>query len=478
MKRFVEGEDRDQGVLLPEFLDDYVSEENAVRVIDVFVDELDLGALGFAGVVPEATGRPAYHPGLLLKIYVYGYINQIASSRRLERESRRNVELMWLTGRLAPDFKTIADFRKDNGVAIRATCRQFIDLCRRLDLFSHAVAAIDGSKFKAVNARDKNFTRAKLKKRIDQVEASIEHYMAALETADRQEGELAQTRSVRLKDKIAALREQMAAFKAFEPVVQAATDQQVSLTDPDARSMATSGRGSGVVGYNVQAAVDAKHHLIVAHEVTNVGNDRAQLANMAGRAKAAMGADKLDVLADRGYFSGEEVLACEPLGVTPYVPKPLTSGSKAKGRFGKQDFVYLTDDDVYRCPAGEQLTRRFTTVEDGMTLHTYWTTRCGDCPLKPRCTTGKERRIKRWEHEAVIDAMQERLDRTPHAMRIRRATVEHPFGTLKAWMGATHFRTRTLDKVKTEMSLHVLAYNLKRMIAMLGPQSLIEAIRA
>ena len=274
MKRFVEGEDRDQGVLLPEFLDDYVSEENAVRVIDVFVDELDLGALGFAGVVPEATGRPAYHPGLLLKIYVYGYINQIASSRRLERESRRNVELMWLTGRLAPDFKTIADFRKDNGVAIRATCRQFIDLCRRLDLFSHAVAAIDGSKFKAVNARDKNFTRAKLKKRIDQVEASIGHYMAALETADRQEGELAQTRSVRLKDKIAALREQMAAFKAFEPVVQAATDQQVSLTDPDARSMATSGRGSGVVGYNVQAAVDAKHHLIVAHEVTNVGNDR------------------------------------------------------------------------------------------------------------------------------------------------------------------------------------------------------------
>ena len=242
--------------------------------------------------------------------------------------------------------------------------------------------------------------------------------------------------------------------------------------------MATSGRGSGIVGYNVQAAVDAKHHLIVAHEVTNVGNDRAQLANMAGRAKAAMGADKLDVLADRGYFSGEEVLACEPLGVTPYVPKPLTSGAKAKGRFGKQDFVYLTDDDVYRCPAGEQLTRRFTTVEDGMTLHTYWTTRCGDCPLKPRCTTGKERRIKRWEHEAVIDAMQERLDRTPHAMRIRRATVEHPFGTLKAWMGATHFRTRTLDKVKTEMSLHVLAYNLKRMIAMLGPQSLIEAIRA
>ena len=330
MKRFVEGEDRRQGVLLPEFLDDFVSEENAVRVIDVFVEELNLGALGFEGVVPEATGRPAYHPGVLLKIYVYGYINQIASSRRLEREAQRNVELMWLTGRLAPDFKTIADFRKDNGPAIRATCRRFIDLCRRLDLFSHAVAAIDGSKFKAVNARDKNFTKAKLKKRIDQVEASIEHYMAALETADRQESELAQAKSARLQEKIAALREQMAAFKALEPVVHAAPDQQVSLTDPDARSMATSGRGSGIVGYNVQAAVDAQHHLIVAHEVSNVGNDRAQLANMAGQAKAAMGADTLDVVADRGYFSGEEVLACEPLGITPYVPKPLTSGSKPR----------------------------------------------------------------------------------------------------------------------------------------------------
>jgi hypothetical protein len=242
--------------------------------------------------------------------------------------------------------------------------------------------------------------------------------------------------------------------------------------------MATSGRGSGIVGYNVQAAVDAQHHLIVAHEVTNVGNDRAQLANMAGQAKAAIGADTLDVLADRGYFSGEEVLACESLGVTPYVPKPLTSGSKAKGRFGKQDFNYVAEHDVYRCPAEETLTRRFTSVEDGMNLYVYWTTKCAGCSLKSRCTSGKERRIKRWEHEAVIDAMQQRLDQRPDAMRIRRATVEHTFGTLKAWMGATHFKTRTLDKVRTEMSLHVLAYNLKRLLAMLGPQSLIEAIRA
>jgi len=478
MKRFVEGEDRRQGTLLPEYLEDYVSEENPVRVIDVFVDELDLQALGFAGVVPEVTGRPSYHPALLLKIYVYGYINQIASTRKLEREAQRNVEMMWLTERLAPDFKTIADFRRDNGPAIRAACRQFIALCRRLELFTHAVAAIDGSKFKAVNARDRNFTKAKLKARMAQVEASIEHYMAALETADRQDGEIAQTKAVRLKDKIAALREQMKDFQALEAQVHAAPDQQISLTNPDARSMATSGRGSGVVGYNVQAAVDAKHHLIVAHEVTNVGHDRDQLANMGAQARAEMGVDSLDVLADRGYFSGEEVLACEPLGVTPYVPKPLTSGAKAHGRFGKQDFVYRPQDDTYRCPAGEALRRRFTSVEDGRDLHVYWTTSCPDCPLKARCTSGRPRRIKRWEHEAVIDAMQARLDQKPDAMRIRRATVEHTFGTLKAWMGATHFRTRTLKRVRTEMSLHVLAYNLKRMIAILGVQPLMAAMRA
>jgi transposase len=478
MKRFVEGVDRRQGVLLPEFLDDYVSEENLVRVIDAFVVALDLGALGFEGVVPEATGRPAYHPAVLLKMYVYGYINQIASSRRLEREAGRNVELMWLTGRLAPDFKTIADFRKDNGAAIRATCRQFIELCRGLELFTLAIAAIDGSKFKAVNARDRNFTRAKLKARIDQVEASITRYMTALETADRQEGELVQAKTVRLAEKIAQLREQMAQFKALEPVVEAAPDKQLSLSDPDARSMATSGRGSGVVGYNVQAAVDARHHLIVAHEVTNVGHDRGQLSTMAGEAKAAMGVEALDVVADRGYFDGEEVLACEALSVTPYVPKPLTSGAAANGRFGKQDFVYLRGDDVYRCPAGEPLSRRFTTVEDGKTMHVYATTKCDACPLRPRCTSGKERRIKRWEHEAAIDAMQQRLDRRPDAMRLRRAVVEHPFGTLKAWMGATHFKTRTLDKVRTEMSLHVLAYNLKRVIAILGAAPLMAAIAA
>jgi transposase len=478
MKRFVEGEDRRQGVLLPECLDDFVAEENEVRVIEAFVGELDLAALGFEGMTPAATGRPSYHPSMLLKLYVYGYINHIASSRRLEREAGRNVELMWLTERLTPDFKTIADFRKDNGPAIRATCRRFVEMCRQLNLFTHAVAAIDGSKFKAVNARDKNFTRAKLQKRMEQVEASIERYLSALETADRQEGELAEAKSARLKDKIASLQEQMRKFKALEAAVEAAPDKQISLTDPDARSMATSGKGTGVVGYNVQTAVDTQHHLIVAHEVTNIGNDRGQLSTMAKEAQAAMGASDLTAIADRGYFKGEEILACEAAGVTPLVPKPLTSGAKADGRFGKPDFIYNPQEDAYRCPAGEKLTWRYSNVEEGLKLHCYWTTKCAACPLKSKCTLARERRVKRWEHEAVLDAMQERLDRAPQSMRIRRQTAEHPFGTIKAWMGATHFLTRTLEKVRTEMSLHVLAYNLKRMIAILGAQPLIQAVRA
>ena len=478
VKRFIDGQDRGQLILLPESLDDYVGEDNSVRVVEAFIDELDLAALGFAGVVPEATGRPSYHPATLLKIYLYGYLNRIASSRRLEREAQRNMELMWLTDRLMPDFKTIADFRRDNGTAIRATCRQFVLLCRKLDLFSDAVDGIDGSKFKAVNNRDKNYTPYKLQRRIEQIEASIARYLSAMEAADRQESEIAQAKSVRLKEKIAALREQMRQFRAMEEVVRAAPDGQVSLTDPDARSMATSGKGTGIVGYNVQAAVDAPHHLIIAHEVTNVGNDRAQLSKMAQQARDASGQDALTVIADRGYFKGEEILACEQAGATPLVPKPLTSGAKAEGRFGKQDFVYIPEDDVYRCPAGELLTWRFDRVEDGQLLRHYWTTACQGCAIKAQCTTGKQRRIKRWEHESVIDAMQQRLDQAPDAMRIRRQTVEHPFGTIKAWMGATHFLTRGLKRVSTEMSLHVLAYNLKRMISSLGVRPLLEVIRA
>lgn len=478
MSRFIEGEDRRQQSLLPSCIDDYVSEDNPVRVVEAYVEELDLAALGFGRSSPAATGRPAYHPATLLKIYLYGYLNRIQSSRRLEREAQRNLELMWLTGRLAPDFKTIADFRRDNGPAIRSTCAEFIVLCRRLGLFSQAVAAIDGSKFKAVNARDRNYTPGKLQRRIEQIEASVERYLAALDAADLQEGSVAQDKAVRLAEKVAAMRAKVRELRALKARVEAAPDGQVSLTDPDARAMATNMRGASVVGYNVQTAVETEHHLIVAHAVTNVVVDRALLAPMAAEAKAAMGHDAIDVLADRGYFSSEQIRACDAIGVTPYVPKPLTSGARAVGRYAKEDFVYLPDEDAYRCPAGEVLQSRFSSILQGRTMVTYFSTRCGGCALKSRCTPAKERRVRRWEHEAVIDAMLARLNHTPEAMTVRRSTVEHPFATIKAWMGATHFLTKGLERVRTEMSLHVLAYNLKRVINLLGTQPLVAAIRS
>jgi len=479
MRRFVAGVDRGQGTLFPERLEDWIGEANAVRVIDVFVEELDLAGLGFSGVDPEATGRPSYHPSVLLKLYIYGYLNRVQSSRRLEREAGRNVEVMWLTGCLAPDHKTIADFRKDNGRAIRQVCSRFVVLCRRMGLLAQASVAIDGSKFKAVNNRDRNFTRAKMARRMAQIEESVGRYLQQLDSADRQgPSEVLETKTTRLKEKIAKLKEEMQRLHALEVRMLATPDQQISLTDPDARSMATSGRGTGVVGYNVQTAVDTKHHLIVTHEVTNVGTDRSQLARVAKEAKATLETQSLDVVADRGYFSGEEILACAEAGITVTLPKPMTSNSKAEGRFGKQDFRYLAEEDVYVCPAGERLTYRFTNEENGLVLRRYWTNACQNCAIKHDCTTGKQRRITRWEHEHVLEAVQRRLDQHPEKMRQRRETVEHPFGTLKARMGATHFLMKTLPRVAAEMALHVLAYNLTRVMNILGIQPLLAAMRA
>lgn len=476
MGRFIEGCDRHQRLLLSDCVDDYVSAENPVRVIDVFVDELDLAALGFEGAA--ATGRPGYHPATLLKLYLYGYMNQVQSSRRLEREAGRNVELMWLTGKLAPDFKTIADFRRDNGEAVRGACKQFVVLCRQVGLIAGGMVAVDGSRFKAVNTRDKNYTPAAIRLRLAQVEASIERYLDKLDTADRQEADVAEMRTARLNERIEALRRQMRELQSMAREVETAPDRQISLTDPDARAMATNGKGTGLVGYNVQAAVDADSHIVVAHEVTNLGHDRTQLANMGRQAKDATRAEHLTVLADRGYFSGAEVLACEEAGVIPICPKPLTSGAKAEGRFGKPDFLYDEPSDIYRCPAGEQLIKRSTSIENGLVLNRYWASTCRSCALKPDCTPGNERRVTRWEHEQVVEAMQDRLDRMPDAMRIRRRTIEHVFGTIKDWMGRSHFKTRRLGKVSTEMSLHVLAYNMKRAIALLGPTKLIAAMQA
>jgi len=478
MKRFVEGEPRDQAVLFPEHLDDWIAEDNPVRAIDAFVEELQLKDLGFESAEPSDTGRPAYHPGTLLKIYLYGYLNRVQSSRRLEREAQRNVELMWLTGRLAPDFKTIADFRRDNGSGIRRVCAQFVQLCREVGLFTQALVAIDGSRFKAVNNRDKNFTPHKLKARQQQLEQSIARYLADLDRADRDPAAIPEERAEHLKQKLATVKSEAKRLQAIERQVAAAPDRQVSLTDPDARSMATSGRGTGIVGYNVQTAIDTKHHLIVAHDIINEGNDRAQLAAMAGQAQAATGKTKLRVLADRGYFSGQQIRSCEQSGVVPYVPKPLTSNAIGEGRFDKRDFRYDKRRNEFRCPAGERAIWRFSTVENGLTIHKYWASACPRCPMRSACTPSDYRRIARWEHEDVLDRMQRRLDRMPMAGRIRRQTAEHVFGTLKSWMGATHFLMKTLPKVKTELSLHVLAYNLKRMIQILGVQPLIAAIRA
>ncbi|WP_246695345.1 transposase [Methylobacterium sp. P1-11] len=333
------------------------------------------------------------------------------SSRRLEREAGRNVELMWLTGRLAPDFKTIADFRRDNGPAIQAACPQFVVLCRQLGLLAGGIVALDGSRFKAVNARPQLHPG----------------------------GGPAPHRAGRGEHRA---------------------------------------KGTGMVGYNVQAVVDTGRHLIVAHAVTTTGHDRTQLAHMSRQGQAATGHEALSVLADRGYFSGEEILACAQVGIAVTLPRPLTSGAKAEGRFGKQDFVYEPEADAYRCPAGERLSYRYTNVEGGLTLRRDWTTACRDCTIEARGTPAQERRVTRWEHEAVLEAVQRRLDKDPHAMRTRRQTVEHVFGTLKDWMGATHFRMRRLRNVATEMSLQVPAYNRKRIMALLGTGPLLTALPA
>src|SRR5881227_1064729 len=479
MRRFIEGADRSQNTLFPACLDDWIGEDNPVRVIDVFVEELDLAELGFNGVDPEATGRPSYHPSVLLKLYIYGYLNRVQSSRRLEREASRNVEVMWLTGRLVPDHKTIADFRKDNGPAIRKVGAQFVALCRKIGLLTKASVASDGSKFKAVKSRDKNFTRAKMERRLAQIEESVARYLSQLDTADLQEpSEALAAKTAHLKEKIAKLASEVERLKAIEKEMLASADQQISLTDPDSRSMATSGRGSGTVGYNVQVAVDTEHHLIVAHEVTNSGSDRAQLANVGRQAKEVLGVDKLEAVADRGYYNSTEIKACDDACIAVTLPKPMTSGAKSDGRFGKQDFVYNAAEDVYRCPAGEKLTYHMTTEQDGKMMRRYWTNACPNCPLKSKCTTGNERRIPRWEHEHILEAAQRRLDENPKAMRARRETVEHPFGTLKMRMGATHFLMKRLPKVATEMALHVLAYNLTRVMNIIGVQQLLAAMRA
>ena len=477
MKRFIEGENRFQSTLFPESLEDYIAEDNAVRVVDAFVDKLILKDLGFDRAEPSDTGRPGYLPATMLKIYIYGYLNRIQSSRRLERESHRNVELIWLTGRLMPSFKTIADFRKDNRQAIRRVCMEFVGVCRELKLFSATLVAIDGSKFKAVNSRDKNFTRKSVKRRLQKTQANIDRYLAKLDAVDQEEPEVREVTAKELKQKIASMEAKMDELKIREAEVAAHPDKQVSLTDPDARSMMKAGGGS-TVSYNVQTAVDSKHHLIAAHEVTNATVDRSQLASMAKQARAALDTKTLTVIADPGYYKGEEMVACYDADITALVPKIDTTNRKAKGQYTKADFTFDAQRNEYVCPAGERLTYRFDSVEKGKTLWVYMRYGCSSCALQSKCTSSNAKRLKRWEKEQVLDAAEALLRKNPDAMRQRKRLVEHPYGTIKHWMGSTHFLMKRLPNVQAEMSLHVLTYNLRRAINILGTEKILQQLQA
>ena len=487
MPRYIEGENRFQSTLFPESLDEYIAETNSIRVIDRFVDRLILVDLGFERAQPADVGRPGYHPGMLLKLYIYGYLNRLQSSRRLERESHRNVELMWLTERQMPCFKTIADFRKNNRKAIRQVCVEFVGVCRDFDLFSKSLVAIDGSKFKAVNSRDRNFTRHSVKRRMQRLEAHINRYLRKLDAVDEEEPEIREITSKELERKIASMEKRMDELNRIKAAVEAHPDKQISLTDADSRSMAKAGGGS-IVGYNVQAAADSKHHLIPAHEVTNDTTDRQQLTSMAEQAKEALDGESQDeatdeneqeqltVLADAGYYKSEEILACQQKGMKVLVPKTDTSGKGAKQQFTRSQFIYDEKNDEYRCPARERLPFKSLAEVKGRTVRVYRTFKCPDCHLKAQCTPAKDRRIQRWEHEHALEAAEADFKKNPDAMRLRKQIVEHPFGTIKHWMGSTHFLMKGLPSVQTEMSLHVLAYNMKRAINVMGVAAILEKL--
>lgn len=472
---YIAGTDRSQAVLLPEVVDDYVGPDNPVRFLDAYVAQLDLGALGFQRAVPAETGRPGYDPGDLLRLYVYGYLNRIRSSRRLEQETHRNVELMWLLRRLTPDFKTIADFRRDHSAALKGVCREFILLCRRLDLFGGELLAIDGSKFRAVNARDRSYTPARLAKLQRDIDHTIARYLRELERQDEAEAGTERPNADALREKIAALQQRQARYEALQQQLAASGETALSLTDADSRPMMSGGRIE--ICYNVQTAVDAKHKLIVAEDVTNAAGDRDQLSPMGTAAQGVLGGATPVVVADPGYYHGAEIKTCLEAGLTPLVPRPLTSANEARGLFTKDDFVYDPGADVYRCPAGEALTYRSTTIELGRRIKNYRTRACGRCPLKPRCTRNKDgRKITRWVDEHLLEEMEQRLQRDRALFAQRKELSEHPFGTMKRAMDQGYFLLKGLRKVRGEFSLTVLAYNLKRVINLVGVPQLLAAV--
>jgi transposase len=474
---FVEGVQREQLILFPQSLDDYIDQDNPVRFIDAFVDALDMVQLGFRHAVPQQTGRPPYDPRMMMKLYLYGYLNQARSSRKLARECRRNVEVMWLTRKLSPSFKTIADFRHQNGVPIRLVCRHFTLLCRQLDLFGRELVAIDGSKFKAVNNRQRNFTPKKLDRLIQRIDDNIQRYLDAMNANDAQEPDSPRPSAQQLEDKIAKLKQRRAKYARYQQQIEESDQTQISLTDPDSRSMPRSGAPGTEIAYNVQIAVDGKHSLIVHHDAVQDVTDQNQLASIAMGAKQVLQVDELDALGDRGYYDGQEVQACLNAGITPYIPKPETSANKKRGLFAKSDFRYHAQDDTYECPAGARLTFCFDATEKGREIRYYKTAACKDCLIRDQCTRNKDgRRITRWLHEHLLDEMELRVRTEPEKAKRRKAIAEHPFGTIKHSMNQGYFLTKGLPNVRTEISLSVLAYNIKRAINILGVESLVSAL--
>lgn len=474
---FIQGATREQELLFPELLEDYITQDNPVRFLDAFVDSLDLKALGFLRATPKETGRPPYPPGDLLRLYLYGYLHRLRSSRRLEQETQRNVEMMWLLRKLAPDFKTIADFRKNNRQALQQVCRQFTLLCKQLELFGGELVAIDGSKFRAVNSKRRNYSETKLRHTLAEIDAKIEGYLKQLDEADAAEADTTRLTAAQLQEKIEQLKARKEKNAHLLEQLESSGQSQVSLTDPESRSMKV-GQGTEVC-YNVQTAVDAKHKLIAEHQVSNSVTDLGQLTPVALQAKQTLGVEKLEVVADMGYYWGAQVKECAEAGITAYIPKPLTSANTQQGLYGKERFVYNAQKDCYRCPAGEELSYRSSSFELGRSIRYYRAAAktCRACALKPQCTRNREaRRISRWEHEGLLEEMQLRIAAHPEKMKLRKSLAEHPFGTIKRWMDQGYFLMRGLEKVRAEMSLTVLAYNLKRAINILGVRALIEAV--
>jgi transposase len=473
---YIEGESREQRILFPEVLDDYISEDNVVRFIDVFVDGLGVEELGFERSAPKETGRPPYDPRDLLKLYVYGYVNRLRTSRTLERECHRNLELMWLMRKLRPDFKTIADFRKDNRQAFRGVFRQFVLLCKQMGLVGGELVAVDGSKFKAVNSGQKNFSEKKLEKRLKEIDQKVERYLDEMDKADKREAAPLEITAAELREKIDKLKQRKGRYQELLKELKSRGEKQVSLTDGDSRAMALTPQGE--VSYNVQTAVDSKYHLIVQQDVTNEGLDNHQLLSMAQSTKQLLAQSELPVVADMGYYNQEELKQCEEAGITAYVSKPIVSKNTARGLFGKEKFVYESQGDCYRCPAGERLTFRFQSRERKQKkFRYYWTTACLGCPIKAQCTTNKKfRRLKRWEHEAILERLEQRVLANPIIMKLRQQIVEHPFGTIKFWNDQRHFLMKGLEKVKGEFSLSTLAYDIKRAINVLGIKALMAAL--